>query len=120
MKKSSVSFKKTHVKGLNIFYREAGDAQKPALLLLHGFPSSSHMFRDLPHHDKEDAACHGNPEEQRAKARRVVCHRKKSWSGSAFWGAIMRSRLGLRFLAYYNRGCDPGTSSITPQHALFL
>ncbi|HEX4597777.1 MAG TPA: alpha/beta hydrolase, partial [Burkholderiaceae bacterium] len=33
--------------GLNLFYREAGDPQAPALLLLHGFPSSSHMFRDL-------------------------------------------------------------------------
>ncbi len=30
-----------------IFYREAGDPQKPAMLLLHGFPSSSHMFRNL-------------------------------------------------------------------------
>jgi pimeloyl-ACP methyl ester carboxylesterase len=35
------------VDGLNLFYREAGDPQAPALLLLHGFPSSSHMFRDL-------------------------------------------------------------------------
>ena len=35
------------VDGLNIFYREAGDPQSPALLLLHGFPTSSHMFRDL-------------------------------------------------------------------------
>ena len=32
---------------LNIFYREAGDPNSPALLLLHGFPTSSHMFRDL-------------------------------------------------------------------------
>jgi pimeloyl-ACP methyl ester carboxylesterase len=30
-----------------VFYREAGDPKKPALLLLHGFPTSSHMFRDL-------------------------------------------------------------------------
>lgn len=30
-----------------IFYREAGDAGHPTLLLLHGFPSSSHMFRNL-------------------------------------------------------------------------
>jgi len=35
------------IDGLDIFYREAGDPSKPALLLLHGFPSSSHMFRDL-------------------------------------------------------------------------
>lgn len=32
---------------LNIFYREAGDKNHPALVLLHGFPSSSHMFRNL-------------------------------------------------------------------------
>jgi pimeloyl-ACP methyl ester carboxylesterase len=35
------------VDGTKIFYREAGDAQSPAILLLHGFPSSSHMYRDL-------------------------------------------------------------------------
>lgn len=33
--------------GVRVFYREAGDAQNPVLLLLHGFPSSSHQFRDL-------------------------------------------------------------------------
>src|SRR5512138_1249525 len=32
---------------VRVFYREAGDPKKPALLLLHGFPTSSHMFRDL-------------------------------------------------------------------------
>jgi pimeloyl-ACP methyl ester carboxylesterase len=47
MKTISVSFKKEQVEGSNIFYREAGDARKPAVLLLHGFPTSSHMFRDL-------------------------------------------------------------------------
>src|SRR5689334_17081111 len=35
------------VDGHRIFYREAGPAQAPAVLLLHGFPSSSHMFRNL-------------------------------------------------------------------------
>ena len=35
------------VDGLKIFYREAGAETSPALLLLHGFPTSSHMFRDL-------------------------------------------------------------------------
>ena len=36
--------------GFKIFYREAGPAGGPKLLLLHGFPSASHMFRDLiPH-----------------------------------------------------------------------
>ena len=40
-------FKTVTIKGVNIFYREAGDKSKPAILLLHGFPSSSHMYRDL-------------------------------------------------------------------------
>ena len=35
------------VNDLNIFYREAGDVNKPTILLLHGYPTSSHMFRDL-------------------------------------------------------------------------
>ena len=35
------------VHGLDIFYREAGPKAAPTVLLLHGFPSSSHMFRDL-------------------------------------------------------------------------
>src|SRR6476661_4001044 len=37
----------TEVDGVNIFYREAGPAQAPVVLLLHGFPTSSHMFRNL-------------------------------------------------------------------------
>jgi pimeloyl-ACP methyl ester carboxylesterase len=44
---STVSFRTADVDGYEVFYREAGDAAKPTLLLLHGFPSSSHMFRDL-------------------------------------------------------------------------
>ncbi len=35
------------VNGLDIFYREAGPKDAPAILLLHGFPTSSHMFRNL-------------------------------------------------------------------------
>ncbi len=35
------------IDGVEIFYREAGDPAKPAILLLHGFPTSSHMFRNL-------------------------------------------------------------------------
>ena len=35
------------IEGLDIFYREAGDPSRPTLLLLHGFPTSSHMFRNL-------------------------------------------------------------------------
>jgi len=40
-------FKTANVDGLNVFYREAGSPKLPKLLLLHGFPTSSHMFRDL-------------------------------------------------------------------------
>ena len=35
------------VDGLKVFYREAGAFAAPTVLLLHGFPTSSHMFRDL-------------------------------------------------------------------------
>lgn len=42
-----VQYKTVLVDGLEVFYREAGDKSSPTLLLLHGFPSSSHMFRDL-------------------------------------------------------------------------
>jgi pimeloyl-ACP methyl ester carboxylesterase len=35
------------IDGLDIFYREAGDATNPTVLLLHGFPTSSFMFRNL-------------------------------------------------------------------------
>lgn len=44
---STVSFRTADVDGYEVFYREAGDATKPTILLLHGFPTSSHMFRDL-------------------------------------------------------------------------
>ena len=36
-----------NIDGLDIFYREAGSAAAPTILLLHGFPTSSHMFRNL-------------------------------------------------------------------------
>jgi pimeloyl-ACP methyl ester carboxylesterase len=41
------TFQYATVKGLKIFYREAGSKTSPTIVLLHGFPSSSHMFRDL-------------------------------------------------------------------------
>jgi pimeloyl-ACP methyl ester carboxylesterase len=40
-------FKNTEINGLNIFYREAGEQTKPKLVLLHGFPASSHQYRNL-------------------------------------------------------------------------
>jgi len=46
--KTNVTLYKTiKVNGLDIFYREAGDVNKPTILLLHGYPTSSYMFRNL-------------------------------------------------------------------------
>lgn len=42
-----VQYKTIKIDGVNIFYREAGDPARPTILLLHGFPTSSFMFRDL-------------------------------------------------------------------------
>lgn len=42
-----IAYKSVKVQGINIFYREAGDFDKPDFVLFHGFPSASHMFRDL-------------------------------------------------------------------------
>jgi pimeloyl-ACP methyl ester carboxylesterase len=44
---TAIRYRTADVDGCNIFYREAGPAGAPKLLLLHGFPSASHMFRDL-------------------------------------------------------------------------
>ncbi len=42
-----IKYKTVSIDGLDIFYREAGNPKHPTILLLHGFPTSSHMFRDL-------------------------------------------------------------------------
>ena len=47
MPDTTVHYHTVKVDGLDIFYREAGAADRPTLLLLHGFPTSSHMFRNL-------------------------------------------------------------------------
>lgn len=44
---SEVTFGSINVDGLNIAYREAGDPRNPKLVLLHGFPASSHQYRNL-------------------------------------------------------------------------
>ena len=44
---AGVSYKTVTINNVDIFYREAGDRRNPTILLLHGFPTSSHMFRDL-------------------------------------------------------------------------
>jgi pimeloyl-ACP methyl ester carboxylesterase len=43
----SIHYRKADVDGLKVFYREAGQVDAPTLLLLHGFPSAGHMFREL-------------------------------------------------------------------------
>src|SRR3974390_1432499 len=44
---TAIKYRTTGVDGFNIFYREAGAAGATKVLLLHGFPSAGHMFRDL-------------------------------------------------------------------------
>jgi pimeloyl-ACP methyl ester carboxylesterase len=44
---TAIAYRTVDVDGISIAYREAGTAGQPKLLLLHGFPTSSHMFRDL-------------------------------------------------------------------------
>jgi pimeloyl-ACP methyl ester carboxylesterase len=46
-KSQMTTYRTASVDGLKVFYREAGDTKAPAVLLLHGFPTSSHMYRDL-------------------------------------------------------------------------
>jgi pimeloyl-ACP methyl ester carboxylesterase len=41
------AYRNATIDGLNVFYREAGSPDAPTIVLLHGYPSSSHMFRDL-------------------------------------------------------------------------
>ncbi|UHO40730.1 alpha/beta hydrolase [Chryseobacterium capnotolerans] len=47
MENQSIHYRTTQVNGLQLFYREAGPVNAPAILLLHGYPTSSHMFRNL-------------------------------------------------------------------------
>ncbi|MFE6497060.1 alpha/beta fold hydrolase [Streptomyces sp. NPDC057748] len=44
---NAITYRSVDVDGLNVFYREAGAKDARAVLLLHGFPSAGHMFRDL-------------------------------------------------------------------------
>jgi pimeloyl-ACP methyl ester carboxylesterase len=44
---NTIKYRTADVDSFTIFYREAGAAEAPKLLLVHGFPSASHMFRDL-------------------------------------------------------------------------
>jgi pimeloyl-ACP methyl ester carboxylesterase len=42
-----ITYRSANVNGLKIFYHQAGSSDAPKLLLLHGYPSASHMFRNL-------------------------------------------------------------------------
>jgi pimeloyl-ACP methyl ester carboxylesterase len=44
---TQVHYRSAKIDGLDIFYREAGPKNAPVILLLHGFPTSSHMYREL-------------------------------------------------------------------------
>ena len=44
---AEVHHRTIEIDGVEIFYREAGNPENPTILLLHGFPTSSHMFRNL-------------------------------------------------------------------------
>ena len=44
---TTVTYGMVEVQGLNVAYREAGDPASPKLVLLHGFPASSHQYRNL-------------------------------------------------------------------------
>ena len=44
---TAINYRTADVDGRNVFYREAGAPDAPKLLLLHGFPTAGHMFRDL-------------------------------------------------------------------------
>lgn len=44
---AKVAYRTVKIDGLDIFYREAGPKDAPVVILLHGFPTSSHIFRNL-------------------------------------------------------------------------
>ena len=47
LSEATTTYRTVSVDGLNVFYREAGNPNAPTVLLLHGFPTSSHMYREL-------------------------------------------------------------------------
>src|ERR1700744_923653 len=51
---NQVRYKNVEVDGMRMFYREAGDPSKPALLLLNGVPNASSAFQDLLHDLADD------------------------------------------------------------------
>ena len=54
MKKQAIYYRRVNVNGIEIFYREAGDPNKPAIVLLNGVPNASSAFQELMYDLKED------------------------------------------------------------------
>ena len=54
----STSIRKIEADGVQVFYRAAGDPSAPVVLLLHGFPASSFMFRELIPRLADQYPCH--------------------------------------------------------------
>jgi pimeloyl-ACP methyl ester carboxylesterase len=82
------------VDGVNIFYRESGPADAPVVLLLHGFPASSHMFRNL----SPDQRDHG------------------PWMGDALAGRLLRRW----YVAGQRSGLGPGLRLVCCGHRWVL
>ena len=68
---TQIHYRTADVDGFNIFYREAGSSDAPKLLLLHGFPSSGHMFRDLIPLIHVASILPASAHEQQAKTKRA-------------------------------------------------
>lgn len=48
------SYQTVTINGINLFYKEAGNPKDPTIILLHGFPSSSYMYKELINELKND------------------------------------------------------------------
>ena len=98
-----VRYRTADVGGLKIFYREAGRSDAPALLLLHSFPTASHMFRDLiPLLADRPMLWHGAS---------VRVWRVMSWDGTQARGARCRRAFMLPIIVEKNVGGEPSSRS---------
>src|SRR5438094_5579530 len=115
----TVFYRTLNVEGLEILYREAGPRDAPTVLLLHGFPSSSHMFRNLIPMlaDKYNVVAPDFPGMAKAQHRRSTiflravsdCDRKVHRKAeSSFICAIP---LGHRFISWFPVSCHASRTS---------
>ena len=88
-----IMYRTIDVDGLDVFYREAGSSDGPNLLLLHGFPSSSHMFRDLIPRlgDRLRVIAPDLPGFGRTSMPRARNSNTRSTTSPRSWGALPRS-----------------------------